>query len=146
MATIEQRLEQLEASTKHLEKSQKRYRFATIGLLCLLCLGGAGVSMGQTSSDIVDVLKCRKLEVVGLRTGEPAITLTQNSNGGMMLLNSVNEENKGFVIVAMTRSGGLIRTVSAKGKKACDIDIDDESNGYIGVYSDEGKERVYDSQ
>ena len=53
MEAIEQRVERL-------ERSARRYRLVTIGLALVIT---AGVTIGQTRSDIVDVVKTRRLEV-----------------------------------------------------------------------------------
>jgi len=84
MTNVEQRLEQLEASTKHLEKSQKRYRFATIGLLCLM-VADVSVVRGWIEQDIV----CRTLTVVSADGKNIAyLGATDNGNGTVQTYSS----------------------------------------------------------
>ena len=71
MATLEERLELL-------EKSARRYRLATVGLLMVLV---AGVTMGQTGSDISDVVKTRRLEVYNA-AGKITTAIVNTEDGG----------------------------------------------------------------
>jgi hypothetical protein len=91
MTNVEQRLQQLEASTKHLERSQRRYRLATVGLLCLVV---AGVSMGQMSKIKISdkygkvteengVITCNGLRVLNFN-GTLAANIEGNIFGGRM--------------------------------------------------------------
>jgi hypothetical protein len=105
MATVEQRLEDLEASTASLAKSQKRYRFATIGLLCLVI---AGVSMGQTRG--VEDIVCRSLRVV-------------QSNG------------KSAVMIGSSELGGRIRVHGKNGKVTTSISRSDDGTGHLVNFS-----------
>ena len=73
MATVEERLERL-------ERSQKRYRFATIGLLCLMV---AGVSMGQAPQDL-EKLKVGVLEAQLISCSRIFIH-NENGNGKILL-------------------------------------------------------------
>jgi len=111
MTNVEQRLEQLEASTKHLEKSQKRYRFATIGLtIGLLCLMVADVSIEQN-------IVCRTLTVVSA-DGKNIAYLGATDNGN-----------------------GTVQTYSSSGKDLVRLTTSEDGDGIIEVYNKKGDAR-----
>jgi hypothetical protein len=125
MATVEQRLERL-------EKSQKRYRFATIGLLCLLV---AGVSMGQTSSDIVDVLRCRKLEVYNSVDTVTVHIWNGLRDGGNMVIK--DKDNLGSIYIGSGIGGGPDIALYDD-KRRLSARITTENGGSLDVYNKTG--------
>ena len=130
MATIEQRLEQL-------EKSQKRYRFGMIGLLCLMI---AGVSMGQTSGpeDIV----CRSLTVMDAEANKMSgVMLIAGEDGGAVI--TFSPSGKELVALTATVNGeGAVRTFSPSGKELVALSATVSGNGIVRTFSPSGKELV----
>ena len=111
MKTLEQRV-------KRLEKETGWYRRATIVLGLLII---AGVTMGQTSSGIVDVLRCRKLEVY--------------NSSGKLTTSISNYENGGFLSID-NKTGEPIILLRA----------DEYGNGIVGAYNRQGKGRTLESR
>jgi hypothetical protein len=136
MATFEQRLERL-------EKSQKRYRFATIGLLCLMV---AGVSMGQMKTTIIGDTKdlgfivCAGLSVVNIETGKPLITLGGTDSGGTVTTYSSSGE--GLLELGGTDSGGAIYIYNKMGEGIVTLKADENGNGEVGAWNRNGKGRT----
>ena len=111
MKTLEQRV-------KRLEKETVWYRRATIvfGLLII-----AGVTMGQTSSGIVDVPRCRTLEVYNT-SGEKTAWISNSNDGG--LLGIKNKTGEGII----------------------QLRADEYGNGIVGAYNRQGKGRTLESR
>ena len=83
----------IETRLERLEKQMRFYRRLVV-ILALVIV--AGVSMGQARSDIVDVLKCRKLEVYN-PTGSIAAVISADDGGYLSLR---NKEGKAAAVIA----------------------------------------------
>jgi len=128
MATFEQRLERL-------EKSQKRYRFATIGLLCLMV---AGVSMGQMNG--VEDIVCRSLRVVSV-DGKTVANMGEFTEGGGFV-STYSPSGKDLVRLGATVKGGSVTTYSPSGKELVALAATVDGEGFVLTYSPSGKELV----
>jgi hypothetical protein len=118
MATVEQRLERL-------EKSQKRYRVATMALLCLMV---AGVSMGQTNG-VKDIV-CRSLKIVG-ENNSPAVDIVAWPFGGR--INVYNSVGKLSTSISQTFvDDGLVSVMAKDGLTATEIKAN-ENGGQIMI-------------
>jgi len=127
MATFEQRLERL-------EKSQKRYRFATVGLLCLMV---AGVSMGQGNG--VENIVCRSLMVVK-EGGGVGIYLRNSNTGGVISV--ANDKDKETIMIGQNTYGdSLLKTYSRSGKNMVEFGGSDDQGGGVAIKNKTG-ERV----
>ena len=103
MKTLEQRLNKLEKETRW-------YRRATLVLGLMIV---AGVTMGQTGSDIVDVLKCRKLEVYDL-SGKVTAKISSDEDGGSLWI--YNASGKHSAYIGNNENGGSLWIYNALGE------------------------------
>jgi hypothetical protein len=154
MPTVEQRLERL-------ERSQKRYRFATIGLLCLMI---AGVSMGQTKG--VEDIVCRSVTVVQ-DDGFPVVkikawdlggqitvmndkllptTIISQTDDGGGLIGIYSSLSKKLVLLGGIEDGGKINIYNKTGEEIITMLADDYGNGVVGVWNRKGKGRTLESK
>jgi hypothetical protein len=124
MPTVEQRLERL-------ERSQKRYRFATIGLLCLVI---AGVSMGQAKG--VEGIVCRSLTVTG-DDGNVLVKIGRNPFGGRVTV--FNDEGQPTTDISHTfaeiesAKSGLISVSGTDGLVVLELKGDKNGGKILGL-------------
>ena len=129
MKTVEQRLESL-------EKSARRYRLATVVLALVIV---AGVTMGQTGSDISDVVKTRRVEVYD-DAGNMVVLIANTEHGGMMGVSNVAGEPK--VAIANTERGGAVEISNKTGESIVTLSADEYGNGVVGAWDRKGKGRT----
>jgi hypothetical protein len=150
MTTVEQRLERL-------ERSQKRYRVATIGLLCLVV---AGVTMGQTSGP--ENIVCRRLTVmqeggkagtvivgnsVGIfsTSGNRQLALGSMGDGGFVTTYSPSGKHH-LVALSSTNNGGFVEVTNKTGEDIVTLGADDYGNGVVGAWDRKGKGRTLEGK
>jgi transcription elongation GreA/GreB family factor len=127
MTTIEQRLERL-------ERSQKRYRVATMGLLCLVV---AGVTMGQTKG--VEDIVCRSLKVVSV-DGKTIADMGELRDG-YGIVSTYSPSGKNLVVLSAGDDGGFVSTYSPSGKALVRLGAGDDG-GFVSTFSSSGKDLV----
>ena len=89
----------IEARLERLEKQMQFYKGLVVVLALVIV---AGVSMGQAKSDIVDVLKYRKLEVYN-PTGSIAAVISADDGGYLSIR---NKEGKGVILISAYDDSG----------------------------------------
>lgn len=102
----------LEARVARLEKSARRWKLATIGLL----LGGGAVAVGGAVADpVVDTIRAKRIHVVNDQ-GTAVGILAASEGDGILLLKS--KEGGRLVSATATAKGSNIHVDHANGKTA----------------------------
>jgi hypothetical protein len=123
---IEQRITTLEIQNRRLSRV----------LIAVLVLGtGVGV-MGARSSDIADVVRARRIEIVS-ESGTPTVVLQTASTGGTVWTRNEAEEMLA-VIGATATGGGAISTYDGMGRKSISFGATKYGTGAISTFSPTG--------
>ena len=128
----------IEARLERLEKQIQFYKGLVVVLAVVIV---AGVSMGQAKSDIVDVLKCRKLEVYN-PTGSIAAVISADDGGYLSIR---NKEGKPAAVIAADDDGGHLGIYNKEGKGVILISAYDDS-GHLSIRNKTGESIMFDGE
>ena len=128
MNSLEERLNQLETRVT-------RYRNFNI-LLCLLLV--AVVTVAQ--ADLTDVIRAKKLEIVN-DLGETVVELTSVANDGAMFIKEKKGGNRIYAGSSTNGKYGFIKLHNETGRPMLSF-VAGETNGYLSVQNDKGKQVV----
>ena len=147
MMTVEGRLDRL-------ERSLRRWRTVTIGLVLIMVIG---ITVAQTMPDEVQFeVRCRNLKVVNFE-GETVASLSVTGHGGgaLRIANSsglvtlfTEQNSAGNNILRMSSEmgystivGGVVTIASRKGEGQVSI-FNSENGGYVSLTNKTGEEIV----
>jgi hypothetical protein len=126
MNDIEQRIEALERKNRTLAR-----------VLTAVLVAGAGIGvMGARSSDVTDLVKTRRLEIIS-EAGNATVVLGTVNSGGMV--RTQNDANEMLAVVGSTQAGGgAITTYDGTGNKSISFGATNYGTGAISTFSPTG--------
>jgi hypothetical protein len=122
----------LESRLTALERSNRRLQ-RTVRALALVIV--AALVAGARGGDVVDVLRARRIEIVGERGG-PLVVLTQEAGHGVAAL--LDDGGNWKVQLNALSGGGTITTKGARGEELVTVGFDDRGNGALRTASASG--------
>jgi len=134
----------LEARVEALERSASRWRvLAILGFLlaCGMAVLGAAPVGAEQEGQIAELLRARRIEIVGA-AGGPVLTLTQNDSGGIIATQSPSGEI--LVTVTATATGeGVIALADRAGRRLVELaGKPGEGVGVVNTFDEDGRVAV----